>query len=86
MIAQSQSGTGKTAAFVLTMLSRVVIENSWPQVCVICVQSPGAGKYSVLWVDFLILILSDSIPCELYSACDTECVIGLNSLYGSHHR
>jgi len=33
MIAQSQSGTGKTAAFVLTMLSRVVVENPWPQVC-----------------------------------------------------
>jgi len=32
MIAQSQSGTGKTAAFVLTMLSRVVTENQWPQV------------------------------------------------------
>uniref|UniRef100_A0A0N5ADK8 RNA helicase n=1 Tax=Syphacia muris TaxID=451379 RepID=A0A0N5ADK8_9BILA len=31
MIAQSQSGTGKTAAFVLTMLSRVVPENHWPQ-------------------------------------------------------
>uniref|UniRef100_F1KUT1 RNA helicase n=2 Tax=Ascaris suum TaxID=6253 RepID=F1KUT1_ASCSU len=31
MIAQSQSGTGKTAAFVLTMLSRVVTENKWPQ-------------------------------------------------------
>jgi len=36
MIAQSQSGTGKTAAFVLTMLSRVVIENEWPQVGVSC--------------------------------------------------
>jgi len=35
MIAQSQSGTGKTAAFVLTMLSRVVVENSWPQVRVL---------------------------------------------------
>jgi len=32
MIAQSQSGTGKTAAFVLTMLSRVVRTNEWPQV------------------------------------------------------
>ncbi|CAJ0955990.1 unnamed protein product, partial [Mesorhabditis belari] len=31
MIAQSQSGTGKTAAFVLTMLSRVVPENKYPQ-------------------------------------------------------
>ncbi|XP_022104186.1 ATP-dependent RNA helicase DDX19B-like [Acanthaster planci] len=31
MIAQSQSGTGKTAAFVLTMLSRVNVSNNWPQ-------------------------------------------------------
>ncbi len=32
MIAQSQSGTGKTAAFVLAMLSRVNPEQKWPQV------------------------------------------------------
>lgn len=31
MIAQSQSGTGKTAAFVLTMLSRINLDNKWPQ-------------------------------------------------------
>ncbi|XP_072035929.1 ATP-dependent RNA helicase DDX19A-like [Amphiura filiformis] len=31
MIAQSQSGTGKTAAFVLTMLSRVDGNKEWPQ-------------------------------------------------------
>jgi ATP-dependent RNA helicase DDX19/DBP5 len=31
MIAQSQSGTGKTAAFVLTMLSRVDPSMSCPQ-------------------------------------------------------
>ncbi|KAL5014955.1 hypothetical protein ScPMuIL_009225 [Solemya velum] len=31
MIAQSQSGTGKTAAFVLTMLSRVDTSQSYPQ-------------------------------------------------------
>ncbi|XP_002120760.2 ATP-dependent RNA helicase DDX19B [Ciona intestinalis] len=31
MIAQSQSGTGKTAAFVLTMLSRINIESKYPQ-------------------------------------------------------
>ncbi|XP_025083137.1 ATP-dependent RNA helicase DDX19A-like [Pomacea canaliculata] len=31
MIAQSQSGTGKTAAFVLTMLSRVDISQNYPQ-------------------------------------------------------
>ena len=32
MIAQSQSGTGKTAAFVLSMLSRVDTTKPYPQV------------------------------------------------------
>jgi superfamily II DNA/RNA helicase len=32
MIGQSQSGTGKTAAFVLTMLSRVDFDTEAPQV------------------------------------------------------
>ena len=32
MIAQSQSGTGKTAAFVLSMLSRVDATKNFPQV------------------------------------------------------
>ena len=32
LIAQSQSGTGKTAAFVLTMLSRVDTSKNYPQV------------------------------------------------------
>ena len=32
MIAQSQSGTGKTAAFVLSMLSRVDATKNYPQV------------------------------------------------------
>jgi len=36
MIAQSQSGTGKTAAFVLAMLSRVNPEQPWPQVLCLC--------------------------------------------------
>ncbi|KAF8362140.1 ddx-19 [Pristionchus pacificus] len=31
MIAQSQSGTGKTAAFLLSMLSRVVVDDKFPQ-------------------------------------------------------
>lgn len=31
MIAQSQNGTGKTAAFALTMLSRLNPEHKWPQ-------------------------------------------------------
>jgi ATP-dependent RNA helicase DDX19/DBP5 len=35
MIAQSQSGTGKTAAFVLTTLSRVVISNRNPQALIL---------------------------------------------------
>lgn len=32
MIAQSQSGTGKTAAFVIAMLSRVDTSKNYPQV------------------------------------------------------
>jgi len=32
MIGQSQSGTGKTAAFVLTMLSRIDYNKNEPQV------------------------------------------------------
>lgn len=36
MIAQSQSGTGKTAAFVLAMLSRVNYDQPWPQVLCLC--------------------------------------------------
>ena len=32
MIGQSQSGTGKTAAFVLTMLSRIDFSKNQPQV------------------------------------------------------
>ena len=35
MIGQSQSGTGKTAAFVLTMLSRVDFNLEKPQVSII---------------------------------------------------
>lgn len=35
LIAQSQSGTGKTAAFVLAMLSRVDPEKNYPQVILI---------------------------------------------------
>ncbi len=34
LIAQSQSGTGKTAAFVLAMLSHVDPNNKYPQVCI----------------------------------------------------
>lgn len=36
MIAQSQSGTGKTAAFVLAMLSRVDVTKNWPQALCLC--------------------------------------------------
>lgn len=34
LIAQAQSGTGKTAAFVLAMLSRVDPEKKYPQVII----------------------------------------------------
>jgi ATP-dependent RNA helicase DDX19/DBP5 len=36
MIGQSQSGTGKTAAFVLTMLSRVDVSKNCPQAICVC--------------------------------------------------
>jgi ATP-dependent RNA helicase DDX19/DBP5 len=36
MIGQSQSGTGKTAAFVLTMLSRVDVSQNCPQAICVC--------------------------------------------------
>ena len=36
MIAQSQSGTGKTAAFLLASLYRVRIEDKFPQVLILC--------------------------------------------------
>ena len=42
LIAQSQSGTGKTAAFVLAMLSRVDPAKHYPQVCV-CGGGGGGG-------------------------------------------
>lgn len=35
LIAQSQSGTGKTAAFVLAMLSKVDVSKKYPQVILI---------------------------------------------------
>jgi superfamily II DNA/RNA helicase len=36
LIAQSQSGTGKTAAFSLAMLSHVNPANKWTQVSLMC--------------------------------------------------
>lgn len=51
LIAQSQSGTGKTAAFVLAMLSRVDPDKHYPQVC-----GGGRGKggrYGVWWREFV---------------------------------
>lgn len=36
LIAQAQSGTGKTAAFVLAMLSRVDPTQAYPQVIFVC--------------------------------------------------
>ena len=45
LIAQSQSGTGKTAAFVLAMLSRVEPAERYPQVR----GSWGLWKGSAIW-------------------------------------
>lgn len=39
MIAQSQSGTGKTAAFVLAMLSRIDTKENYPQVSLILIRT-----------------------------------------------
>lgn len=44
MIGQSQSGTGKTAAFVLTMLTRIDYSKNEPQVT-------GYDGRSRLWAD-----------------------------------
>lgn len=45
LIAQSQSGTGKTAAFVLAMLSRVDTKKNYPQVP-ICILEYSSIKSS----------------------------------------
>ena len=58
MIAQSQSGTGKTAAFVLTMLSRVVVESPWPQVCLKIFLSTASY--------FLTLLFALAWICRMY--------------------
>ena len=57
MIAQSQSGTGKTAAFVLTMLSRVDSSKPYPQVCTpysAIVSSPERSALRVSFCDLWI--------------------------------
>jgi ATP-dependent RNA helicase DDX19/DBP5 len=46
MIGQSQSGTGKTAAFVLTMLSRVDFSTNKPQVVLPYFHSISSGTHS----------------------------------------
>jgi len=56
MIGQSQSGTGKTAAFVLTMLSRVDYELHKPQVRVTAVQYIRAFQ--------LFLNITGPLPCS----------------------
>ena len=52
MIAQSQSGTGKTAAFVLTMLSRVDSSKPYPQVCTLYSAVVSSPEYNALCVRF----------------------------------
>ena len=48
MIAQSQSGTGKTATFVLTMLSRINPEEQNPQVSGYYVAQPAEAVDHIL--------------------------------------
>ena len=43
MIGQSQSGTGKTAAFALTMLSRVNMDLKKPQVSRVALSTPASS-------------------------------------------
>ena len=51
MIAQSQSGTGKTAAFVLTMLSRIDSSQPYPQVL--------DANYAITFVSICIVYSDD---------------------------
>lgn len=44
LIAQSQSGTGKTAAFCLAMLSHVSRANKWPQVSVMTMRTSSGSS------------------------------------------
>lgn len=60
MIGQSQSGTGKTAAFVLTMLSRVDFSKNQPQVCSLSIRSAGFGMNDILSVSIQALCLAPS--------------------------
>jgi ATP-dependent RNA helicase DDX19/DBP5 len=48
MIGQSQSGTGKTAAFALTMLSRIDMDLKQPQVLTLCESTRKTGSLTKL--------------------------------------
>jgi hypothetical protein len=63
MIAQSQSGTGKTAAFVLAMLSRVDPSKPYPQVT-------GTFYYNVIKMG-MAHWARDSRLCRLRSFCES---------------
>ncbi|KAI9344669.1 ATP-dependent RNA helicase dbp5 [Obelidium mucronatum] len=52
MVGQSQSGTGKTAAFVLTMLSRIDFSN--PALQALCLAPSQMGKYTGVTTAFAI--------------------------------
>ena len=56
MIAQSQSGTGKTAAFVLAMLSRVDPAENFPQVI----------YFSQWLVSLILLVVLSVIRCVCF--------------------
>lgn len=63
-IAQSQSGTGKTAAFVLAMLSRVDTSKSYPQVCALQLH-PAEHWYLAVILVFLLQIICLSPTFDL---------------------
>lgn len=63
MIAQSQSGTGKTAAFALTMLSRIVPENRYPQA--ICLAPTYELAVQIGLFVFILYIMFDEFVGEV---------------------
>lgn len=82
MIAQSQSGTGKTAAFVLTTLSRIIISNQNPQALILAPsrelarQIEGVVKTIGAFVDGLIVQAAVPGSIEREKAVEAHVVVG----------
>lgn len=65
MIAQSQSGTGKTAAFVLAMLSRVDTTKDYPQVIISAIPRCPIHLFFYFLSPFFVV---EKIPC-IFNCC-----------------